>query len=98
MPKKNALNYVLGYVVALDITSRDIQHEAKKHGLPWTIAKGFDTFCPISDVIPKEKIPNPHDLNLILTVNGRVRQSSNTKYMMYSIGEIIALLRLSLES
>ncbi|HEC94543.1 MAG TPA: FAA hydrolase family protein [Thermoplasmatales archaeon] len=92
IPKKNALDYVLGYVVALDITARDIQQEAKKHGLPWTMAKGFDTFCPISEVIPKEEVPNPHDLNLILTVNGRVKQSSNTKYMMYSIEEIIAFV------
>ncbi len=85
----HALDYVLGYVVVLDITARDIQSEAKKNGWPWTIAKGFDTFAPISDVVLKDEILDPNDLDLILTVNNEVRQQSNTKYMVYSVERII---------
>ncbi|MDH7518011.1 MAG: fumarylacetoacetate hydrolase family protein [Candidatus Thermoplasmatota archaeon] len=89
VPQKNALDYVLGYLVCLDITARDIQDKAKKNSWPWTIAKGFDTFAPISDVVLKDKIKNPNNLDLSLKVNGKVRQKSNTKYMIYSVERII---------
>jgi len=90
--QKEALDYVLGYCVALDITARDIQDEAKKRGWPWTIAKGFDTFAPISDVVLKDKIPDPNNLDLSLKINGEIRQNSNTKYMIYSIERIIEFI------
>ena len=85
---EEALDYVLGYLLALDITARDIQSEAKKNGWPWSIAKGFDTFAPISKVVLNENVPDPNNLDLLLKVNGEIRQSSNTKYMIYSIEEI----------
>ena len=87
--KKEALDFVLGYCVALDITARDIQDEAKKFGWPWSIAKGFDTFAPISEVVLKENIPDPNSLDLSLKVNGELKQNSNTKYMIYSVEKII---------
>jgi 2-keto-4-pentenoate hydratase/2-oxohepta-3-ene-1,7-dioic acid hydratase in catechol pathway len=90
--KDDAMNYVLGYCVGLDITARDIQSEAKKNGWPWGISKGFDTFTPISSVVLKEKIPNPHSLEISLKLNGEVRQSSNTKYMVFTINEIIGFI------
>ena len=90
--KEKALDYVLGYLLALDITARDIQQKAKKHGWPWTIAKGFDTFCPISDVVMRDRISNPNELDLILKVNEKIKQCSNTKNMVYSVEEIIAFV------
>ena len=87
--KKKALDHVLGYCVVLDITARDIQDEAKKHGWPWTISKGFDTFAPISDIVLKDKVPNPNNLDLSLKVNGEFRQNSNTKYMIHPVERII---------
>jgi len=49
----------LGYTILLDITARDLQWEAKRKGLPWTVAKGFDTFTPVGPrVVPKEEL-NP---------------------------------------
>jgi len=54
--EEKGLQHVLGYLVALDITARDLQSIAKKNGWPWAIAKGFDTFTPISDVVLKEKV------------------------------------------
>ena len=41
------MDMVAGYALALDMTARNHQNEAKQHGLPWTQAKGYDTFCPI---------------------------------------------------
>jgi 2-keto-4-pentenoate hydratase/2-oxohepta-3-ene-1,7-dioic acid hydratase in catechol pathway len=87
--QKEALDYVLGYLIALDITARDIQSEAKKKGWPWDIAKGFDTFAPISDVVLKENVPDPNNLDISLKVNGKLRQSSNTSNMIYSVERII---------
>jgi 2-keto-4-pentenoate hydratase/2-oxohepta-3-ene-1,7-dioic acid hydratase in catechol pathway len=89
---EHAMDYVLGYVVALDITARDIQTQAKKKGWPWSIAKGFDTFAPISSVVLKEQVVNPHDLSLELRINGRVKQRSSTKFMVFSIPQIIEFI------
>ncbi len=92
VPREKALDHVLGYCLALDITARDIQSVAKKNGWPWSIAKGFDTFAPISKVVLKEEVPNPSNLNLSLKVNGEMRQKSNTSYMIYSIERIIEFI------
>ena len=90
--QKDALNFVLGYCVALDITARDIQDEAKKFGWPWSIAKGFDTFAPISEIVVKEKVQDPNNLDLLLKINGITKQNSNTKYMIYSVEKIIEFI------
>ena len=90
--KNKTMNYILGYLVALDITARDLQSELKKKGWPWSIAKGFDTFAPISDVVLKEYVPNPQNLDISLKVNNEVKQSSNTGFMIFTIGEIIEFI------
>ena len=50
------MNYVAGYALGLDMTARDWQAAAKSKGHPWSVAKGFDTSCPISSFIEKEKV------------------------------------------
>lgn len=91
-PEETAHSHVLGYAVMLDITARDVQSEAKKRGLPWTMAKGLDTFAPISDVVPAERVGNPHDRGIRLIVNGKLRQDSSTSYMIFNIPQIIAFI------
>jgi len=73
------------YIVSIDMTARNVQDEAKSKGLPWDIAKGFDTFLPISEPISPDIIKDPHNVELWLTVNGRHRQHDNTKLMMFGI-------------
>ena len=90
--KENSLDYVLGYCIALDITARDIQSIAKKNGWPWGIAKGFDTFAPISNIILKKDVSDPNNLDFYLKVNGKIRQISNTKHLVFSIEEIIEFI------
>jgi len=90
--EKEALDYVLGYLVALDITARDIQSEAKKKGWPWDMAKGFDTFAPISEVVLKDTVPDPNNLDISLKVNGEIRQNSNTSFMIFSVEQIIEFI------
>jgi 2-keto-4-pentenoate hydratase/2-oxohepta-3-ene-1,7-dioic acid hydratase in catechol pathway len=90
--EEKALQHVLGYLVALDITARDIQSIAKKNGWPWGIAKGFDTFTPLSDVVLKIKVTNPQNLDLELKINGTIKQKANTNQMIYSIERIISFI------
>ncbi len=85
-----AAHLVAGYAVFFDITGRDLQRASAKDGNPWTAAKGYDTFGPISSVVPAQKIPDPHDLDIRLLVNGTLRQNSNTKYMVFRIPETLA--------
>ncbi|KAF2132703.1 hypothetical protein P153DRAFT_363991 [Dothidotthia symphoricarpi CBS 119687] len=82
---KGALDAIEGYVLAIDMTGRNVQDEAKKKGLPWSIAKGFDTFLPISNLIAKSRIPNPQNAHLWLSVNGEMKQSDNTELMLFRI-------------
>jgi acylpyruvate hydrolase len=72
------------------MTARNAQNEAKKKGLPWDIAKGFDTFLPISNMIEKSAIPDPHNVELYLTVNNEHRQLDSTELMLFRIPRIIS--------
>ena len=86
---KDATSLVGGYAVFIDITARDLQAKARKEGSPWTAAKGFDTFAPISDAVPADRVQNPHNLPIRLRVNAVVRQDSNTGQMVFRIPELI---------
>lgn len=68
------------------------QDEAKKKGHPWTLAKGFDTSCPIGDLISKDKLPNPENVQLWLKVNGQTKQDGNTKDMIFNIPFLISYI------
>ncbi|PCG91446.1 Hypothetical protein PENO1_093850 [Penicillium occitanis (nom. inval.)] len=87
---RGALDSISSYLLAIDMTARNVQDEAKRKGLPWSIAKGFDTFCPISNLIPKSAIPDPHNAFLRLSVNNQVRQADNTNLMLYQIPRQLA--------
>lgn len=88
--ESEAMGHVLGYAVLIDVTARDVQARAKKAGKPWSAAKGFDTFAPISEITPREQIEDPHDLGIWLKVNGEMRQMSNTNKMIFTIQKIIS--------
>ncbi len=85
----DALSYLAGYGVALDLTLRDLQSELKSKGLPWELAKGFDTSCPISAITAADQVKNPNNLQLSLKVNNEIRQQGNTAQMMRSVEEIL---------
>lgn len=84
------LDYIRCYFLGIDLTARNVQDEAKKKGLPWTIAKGFDTFLPISHEIPFDRLPDPHNVLLWLSVNGKVKQKDNTNLMLFRIPRILS--------
>jgi len=85
-----ALEHVAGYTLALDMTARDQQDIIKSKGLPWVLAKCWDTFCPISEVIPLESIPDPQNVSLWLKVDGNIRQNGNTSDMVFSVPYLIS--------
>jgi len=87
-----AATLVAGYAVFFDITGRDLQRTAAKDGNPWSAAKGYDTFGPISPVVPARSVVDPHDLPIRLRVNGTVRQDSNTGHMIFRIPETLAAI------
>ena len=92
IPKTEALDHVAGYGIGLDMTLRDVQSEAKKKGLPWTLAKGFDTSAPMSAFVPASDIADPHLLQVELTVNGGLRQKSGTSNFLFRVDELIAYI------
>ncbi|KAJ1809915.1 hypothetical protein LPJ77_001312 [Coemansia sp. RSA 2523] len=85
----DAWNHVAGYALGLDLTARNLQDEAKKKGLPWSAAKGFDTFTPIGPFIPASEIPDPHSVRLWIEVAGQVRQNGLTDAMIFQIPQLI---------
>jgi len=85
-----AMGHVAGYAVGLDMTLRDVQAEAKKKGLPWTVAKGFDTSAPLSAAARRDAVRDAGALALELRVNGTLRQQGNTAAMILGVPAIIA--------
>jgi acylpyruvate hydrolase len=85
----DAYRHVLGYAIGLDMTLRDIQNQAKEQGLPWAVAKGFDTSAPLSPIIPASQIREPQKMTILCRVNGKERQRGSTADMIFSIPQII---------
>jgi acylpyruvate hydrolase len=75
--------------LAIDMTARNLQEVVKKKGLPWSAAKGFDTFTPISQFINKSSIKDPSNVRLFLNTNDKRRQDGNTKDMIFDIPRLI---------
>lgn len=90
--REEALDAIEGYALAVDMTARNVQDEAKKKGLPWTIGKGFDTFLPLSNFIPKNSIPDPYNVELSFSVNGSIKQQDKTNLMLFPIHKILSYM------
>eukprot|EP00088_Acartia_fossae_P012998 TRINITY_DN16731_c0_g1_i1.p1 TRINITY_DN16731_c0_g1~~TRINITY_DN16731_c0_g1_i1.p1 ORF type:complete len:219 (+),score=27.71 TRINITY_DN16731_c0_g1_i1:31-687(+) len=88
--ESEAMDFVEGYALALDMTARDEQRAAKEARVPWTLAKMFDTSCPVGDFIPKEKVIDPHNLDIWLSVNGDMKQDSNTRHFIFRIPRLLS--------
>lgn len=86
----DALSHVAGYAVALDLTLRDVQSAQKAKGLPWEIAKAFDTSCPLSAFVPAATVADPQNLRLRLSVNDNLRQDGTTADMLRSVARLIS--------
>jgi 5-oxopent-3-ene-1,2,5-tricarboxylate decarboxylase/2-hydroxyhepta-2,4-diene-1,7-dioate isomerase len=90
---KDAYNYILGYTVFNDITARKMQIKDITSKLPWFRSKSFDSFAPIGPSIKNvDEINDPHNLKIELRVNGEIKQSSNTKNLLFKVPELLAYI------
>lgn len=91
VPKETALQYVLGYTVANDISARRWQAHAGSG--QWVRGKSFDTFCPLGpQLVTPEEIRDPQDLHLKCIVNGVTLQDADTGDMIFPVAELIRYL------
>jgi acylpyruvate hydrolase len=89
VPESEAMDYVAGYTILNDVTARDFAGRVSQ----WMVGKSFDTFAPLGPaLVTKDEVPDPGQLELVLTVNGEVRQHSNTGNTIFSIPFLIAYL------
>lgn len=90
VPKNEAYNHILGYTVFNDVTARKMQAKDIVSKLPWFRSKSFDTFGPIGPkIVNTDEIKDPHNLKIDLKLNGEIKQSSNTKHLLYKIPKLI---------
>ena len=86
---KTALQYVLGYTCFNDVSARDIQFRDGQ----WVRGKSFDTFAPIGPwIVTSDEIGDPHNLRIMARVNGEVRQNSNTRNLIFGVGQLVSFI------
>ncbi len=90
--RAEALDYVLGYTCANDVSARDWQRNPWGGG-QWCQAKSFDTFCPLGPVlVTGDEIPNPNRLRIRTLLNGQAMQDWNTNDMIFDVPALIEFL------
>ncbi len=93
IPESDALSYVFGYTIINDISARNLQRRQAQ----WFKGKSLDTTCPMGPcIVLRQDIPSPQNLNIRLSLNGQEMQSSNTRYMIFSIPKLICELSLGM--
>ena len=91
VPRSEALDYVLGYTCANDVSARRWQKEGG--GKQWCRGKSFDTFCPLGPcVVTPDDVPNPNNLKITTTLNGETMQDSTTSDMIFDVPTVISFL------
>jgi len=86
--EEEAMDYVAGYVLHNDVSERAFQLE---RGGTWDKGKGCDSFAPLGPwLVTKDEIPNPHQLRLWLSLNGKIMQDSNTDDLIFNIPQLIS--------
>ncbi|MGG1516108.1 fumarylacetoacetate hydrolase family protein [Paenibacillus oryzisoli] len=87
--KANALDHVLGYCNVNDLSARDLQMRTPQ----WLLGKSCDKFSPLGPyLVTADEVGNPNELSIKCTVNGEVRQQSNTSDMIFYCDEIVSYI------
>ncbi len=81
--------HVFGYTIMNDVSARDVQMATSQ----WSLGKSFDTFAPLGPaIVTKDEVPDPHALEIGLTIGGEVLQHSNTRELIFRIPDLITYL------
>lgn len=89
IPEAAAMDHVAGYLAFNDVSARDFQRRTSQ----WTIGKTFDTFAPMGPaLVTADEIPDPHNLDIRVTIGEEVLQSSNTRHLIFSIPTLVNYL------
>jgi 2,4-didehydro-3-deoxy-L-rhamnonate hydrolase len=84
----DALDFVQGYVVANDVSGRDLQFADGQ----WVRGKSLDTFLPVGDLVPVSEVPDPQALPIRAILNGEVMQDSNTSNQIFGVAEVVSFV------
>jgi 2-keto-4-pentenoate hydratase/2-oxohepta-3-ene-1,7-dioic acid hydratase in catechol pathway len=84
----DAIDFVQGYVVANDVSGRDLQFADGQ----WVRGKSLDTFLPVGDMVPASEVPDPQALPIRAILNGQVMQDSNTSNMIFGVADVVAFI------
>ncbi len=89
IPAENWRDHVFGYTIVNDVSARDYQMSTSQ----WLMGKTFDTFAPMGPwIVSADEIPDPHTLDIRMTINGEVLQDSNTRELIFKVPELVAYL------
>lgn len=82
-------DHVYGYTIVNDVSARDVQFATSQ----WSMSKSFPTFCPFGPaIVTADEISDPHQLDISLTIDGVVHQSSNTRELIFKIPDLVEYL------
>ena len=91
--REKALDYVLGYTAANDVSARDWQREKSLGGGQFARGKSFDTFCPLGPcLVTRDEISNPNSLRIKTILNGQTMQDHTTADMIFDVPALIESL------
>jgi 2-keto-4-pentenoate hydratase/2-oxohepta-3-ene-1,7-dioic acid hydratase in catechol pathway len=89
IPAAEWRKHVYGYTIVNDVSARDIQLATSQ----WSMGKSFPTFCPLGPaIVTADEVPDPHNLDIALTIDGEVMQHSNTRELIFKVPELIEFL------
>jgi len=93
LAEEQAMECVAGYTVVNDVTARALQNADWEARRPWEYTKSIDTFTPIGPylVLP-DQVSDPHDLSLVVRINGHVQLEASTSEMLFSIPYVVAFI------
>ena len=89
---EEALDYVYGYGIGIDMTRRDLQGVAKERRRPWEPGKAFERSAPMSALVPADDIGHPDRGRITLSLNGEMKQEGDLGQMIWKVAEQIAYL------
>jgi 2-keto-4-pentenoate hydratase/2-oxohepta-3-ene-1,7-dioic acid hydratase in catechol pathway len=89
IPADRWQEHIFGYTIMNDVSARDIQMSTSQ----WSLGKSFDTFAPLGPtIVTKDEIPDPHSLDIKLSIGGEILQHSNTSELIFRIPDLIAYI------